>query len=379
MPARLLHHRRRRPALGRGLPPPADRRRRARPRDGRPRRRAAPPAHRRPRHPAPPSAGRPADLAAQHDRARPATRLTRRHFPLLTIGPGDAYRPVESIRHPPTLPKWERRMAEPSSRRARMRVPHAILASTLMLTAIPMAASPAIGAAQAPNLVLHYDFEGDLSGGVIKDRSASGLDGDPGQPRLGHHGRRRRRLAGAVSARRRERFHHRALRDDPQRPVPRPRRHDDLHLAATGRAAPTSSGSTTSARTTTPPPSSPRPSAVTRRPARPSSRSTATPRSACPAPASCRPASGCNLVTTIDGQAITYYVNGAKIGSAARPRIDLAAIMHAPTEHHLRLPRQAVLGRAPVPGRCAGRLPRLRRRADRRAGRRASPATAWPP
>ncbi|MFI7706713.1 hypothetical protein [Nonomuraea sp. NPDC049480] len=73
------------------------------------------------------------------------------------------------------------------SRRARRLVPHALLASTLALTWIPFSAVPALTAVQeAPNLVLHCDFEGDLSDGTVADRSASGLNGtlaNPGRSR----------------------------------------------------------------------------------------------------------------------------------------------------------------------------------------------------
>ncbi|MFI7469706.1 LamG-like jellyroll fold domain-containing protein [Nonomuraea sp. NPDC049646] len=77
-------------------------------------------------------------------------------------------------------------MAMPSSRPRRL-APRALLASVLALTALPLTALPVLGA-DAPALVLHYDFDGDLSSGVVEDRSPSGLDGvlaNPGAAGVG--------------------------------------------------------------------------------------------------------------------------------------------------------------------------------------------------
>ncbi|GAB3896862.1 hypothetical protein GCM10027612_52090 [Microbispora bryophytorum subsp. camponoti] len=66
-------------------------------------------------------------------------------------------------------------MAVPLSGRARRLAPHAVLASALVTTAIPLGALPAHAfptlSADSPALVLHYDFDGDLSSGVVEDDS----------------------------------------------------------------------------------------------------------------------------------------------------------------------------------------------------------------
>ncbi|MEV4173680.1 LamG-like jellyroll fold domain-containing protein [Nonomuraea sp. NPDC049709] len=204
-------------------------------------------------------------------------------------------------------------------------MPHAILASALVLTAIPVAALPAAGA--DPALVLHYDFEGDLSSGAVEDRSPSGLDGtlvNPGGAgtATGADGTQALSLPGGA---------------DGSATAPYVRIPQGLFR---GRAAMTIStwlnwdggpdfqwvynlgkdgGSATF---------------VT-----PSFAGDATTRS------SIKPVSGnvevgvpgrqklpartwVNLVTTIDGKTLTYYVNGAPIGSTTA-EIDLAAVMHA--------------------------------------------------
>jgi len=46
-----------------------------------------------------------------------------------------------------------------------------------LAAALLVAAPTPARAADTSRLVLHYDFDGDLSGGVVKDTSGSGLDG----------------------------------------------------------------------------------------------------------------------------------------------------------------------------------------------------------
>ena len=75
-------------------------------------------------------------------------------------------------------------------------------------------------------------------------------------------------------------------------------------------------------------------------------------------------------VTAIDGEEIVYYLNGVEVGrtqGAARPGRGHAR----PERHDLRFPRQGVLVRAPVLRRRDRRVPGLRPRPRRRAGRRA--------
>ncbi|TMR25025.1 hypothetical protein ETD86_02610 [Nonomuraea turkmeniaca] len=97
-------------------------------------------------------------------------------------------------------------MVSPWSRRARRLDQHALLASTLALTAIALGALPAHTTDQAaPNLILHDDFEGDLSGGGIAARSPSRLNGtltNPGSATIasGADGGQALSLPGGVTA-----------------------------------------------------------------------------------------------------------------------------------------------------------------------------------
>ncbi|MFG1702683.1 LamG-like jellyroll fold domain-containing protein [Nonomuraea sp. M3C6] len=209
-----------------------------------------------------------------------------------------------------------------------MRVPHAILAATLALTAIPAVALPAHGAAQeaAPNLVLHYDFEGELSGGTVTDRSPSGLNGTLANPgsattATGADGTQALSLPGGANG-----------STAPYVTIPNGL-FRDRHAMTVSTWLKWSGGPDfqwvynlgKDAGTAT---------FVT-----PSFAGDATTRS------SIKPVNGnaevgvpgaqklptgkwVNLVTTIDGKTITYYVNGVAIGSAAA-QIDLAAVMHA--------------------------------------------------
>ncbi|MBB5138335.1 hypothetical protein HNP84_008089 [Thermocatellispora tengchongensis] len=205
-------------------------------------------------------------------------------------------------------------------------MPHAVLASALAATAIPAAALPAAGAA-APALVLHYDFEGDLSTGVITDRTSSGLNGtlaNPGSAKTatGADGTQALALPGGPSG----------SQTAPFVTIPnglfRGRQAmtvsvwvkwaggaDFQWVYNLGKDAATATFVT------------------------PSYSGDATMRS------SIKPVNGgsevgvpglqklpagkwANLVTTIDGRTLTFYVNGAPIGSTTAA-VDLAAVMHA--------------------------------------------------
>ncbi|MEV1172336.1 LamG-like jellyroll fold domain-containing protein [Nonomuraea sp. NPDC049784] len=217
-------------------------------------------------------------------------------------------------------------MAEPSSRRARMRVPHAILASALALTAIPAAALPANGAA-VPDLVLHYDFEGDLSGGTIADRSSSGLDGTlvnagSATTATGADGTQALSLPGGPTG----------STTAPYVTIPNGLFRDRHAMTIStwlkwsggpdfqwvynlGKDAGTATFVTPSFAG----------DATTRSSIKPVNGSTEV---GVPGTQKLPTGQWVNLVTTIDGKSITYYVNGAAIGSTAA-QIDLAAVMHA--------------------------------------------------
>ncbi|MGP4104328.1 LamG-like jellyroll fold domain-containing protein [Nonomuraea sp. KM90] len=204
-------------------------------------------------------------------------------------------------------------------------MPHAILASALVLTAIPVTALPAAGA--DPALVLHYDFEGDLSSGAVEDRSPSGLDGtlvNPGSAgtATGADGTQALSLPGGADGSATApyvRIPQGLFRDRAAMTVSTWLNWDGgpdfqwvYNLGKDGGSA----------------------TFVT-----PSFAGDATTRS------SIKPVNGnvevgvpgrqklpartwVNLVTTIDGKTLTYYVNGAPIGSTTA-EIDLAAVMHA--------------------------------------------------
>jgi hypothetical protein len=217
-------------------------------------------------------------------------------------------------------------MAQPSSRRARTR---ATLACTLALIATPLAALPAHGAAQtaAPNLVLHYDFEGDLSGGTIADRSSSGLNGTLANPgsattATGADGTQALSLPGGATG----------SATAPYVTIPNGLFRDRHAMTVStwlkwsggpdfqwvynlGKDAGTATFVTPSFAG----------DATTRSSIKPVNGSTEV---GVPGTQKLPTGRWVNLVTTIDGKTITYYVNGAEIGNTTA-QIDLAAVMHA--------------------------------------------------
>ncbi|MET9250096.1 LamG-like jellyroll fold domain-containing protein [Nonomuraea sp. NPDC003709] len=216
-------------------------------------------------------------------------------------------------------------MAQPSSRRART----AVLAATLALTAIPAAALPALGAAQAaaPNLVLHYDFEGDLSGGTVTDRSPSGLDGTLANPGAattaeGPDGTRALSLPGGATG----------STTAPYVTIPGGLFRDRHAMTIStwlkwsggpdfqwvynlGKDAGTATFVTPSFAG----------DATTRSSIKPVNGNTEV---GVPGTQKLPTGQWVNLVTTIDGKTLTYYVNGAAVGSTTA-EIDLAKVMHA--------------------------------------------------
>ncbi|WP_310712548.1 LamG-like jellyroll fold domain-containing protein [Nonomuraea sp. 3-1Str] len=227
-------------------------------------------------------------------------------------------------------------MAPPLSRRILGRKPHTALASAsalasaltltvLTMTAIPAAALPAAGA--GPALVLHYDFEGDLSSGTVEDRSPSGLDGtlvNPGSATTaaGADGTQALSLPGGANG----------SATAPYVTIPgglfRDRHAMTISTWLSWDGGPDFQWVYNLGK-----------DAGTATFATPSFAGDATTRS------SIKPVNGnvevgvpgtqklptgrwVNLVTTIDGRTLTYYVNGAAIGSTAA-QIDLAAVMHA--------------------------------------------------
>jgi hypothetical protein len=217
-------------------------------------------------------------------------------------------------------------MVSPLSRRARRLVPHAVLASALALTALPLNALPALSAA-APNLILHYDFEGDLSGGAVADRSPSGLNGTLANPgsagtATGADGSQALSLPGGAPG----------SATAPYVTIP--------NGLFRGRSAMTVStwlkwaggpdfqwvynlGKNDATATFVTP--SFAGDATTRSSIKPVNGNAEV---GVPGAQKLPTGQWVNLVTTIDGRTITYYVNGAPIGSAAA-QIDLAAVMHA--------------------------------------------------
>ncbi|MFI7124783.1 LamG-like jellyroll fold domain-containing protein [Nonomuraea sp. NPDC050153] len=220
-------------------------------------------------------------------------------------------------------------MAEPSSRRARILAPRAVAASMIALTAIPTAALPALGAARAaaPNLVLHYDFEGDLSGGTVTDRSPSGLDGalaNPGAATTaeGPDGTRALSLPGGATG----------STTAPYVTIPGGLFRDRHAMTIStwlkwsggpdfqwvynlGKDAGTATFVTPSFAG----------DATTRSSIKPVNGNTEV---GVPGTQKLPTGQWVNLVTTIDGKTLTYYVNGAAIGGTTA-EIDLAKVMHA--------------------------------------------------
>ncbi|MFB4270010.1 LamG-like jellyroll fold domain-containing protein [Nonomuraea sp. GTA35] len=217
-------------------------------------------------------------------------------------------------------------MSQPWSRRARVRLRHAALASALALTAVPAAALPA-GAAAVPNLVLHYDFEGDLSGGTVTDRSSSGLDGTLVNPAstgtaTGADGTQALSLPGGPTG----------SATAPYVSIPNGLFRDRHAMTIStwlnwsggpdfqwvynlGKDAGTATFVTPSYAG----------EATTRSSIKPVNGN-----SEVGVPGAQKLPTGrwVNLVTTIDGKTITYYANGAAIGSTTA-QLDLAAVMHA--------------------------------------------------
>ncbi|MEV0386400.1 LamG-like jellyroll fold domain-containing protein [Nonomuraea sp. NPDC050643] len=220
-------------------------------------------------------------------------------------------------------------MAEPLSLRARMHVPRTLLAAALALATIPMAALPALGAARAagPNLILHYDFEGDLSGGTIADRSSSGLDGTLANPGAatsaeGADGTRALSLPGGASG----------ATTAPYVTIPNGL-FRDRHAMTISTWLKWSGGpdfqwvynlgkNAATATFVTP---SYAGDATTRSSIKPVNGNTEV---GVPGAQKLPAGQWVNLVTTIDGEALTYYANGAVIGTSTA-EVDLAAVMHS--------------------------------------------------
>ncbi|MEJ3750807.1 LamG-like jellyroll fold domain-containing protein [Actinomycetes bacterium KLBMP 9797] len=202
----------------------------------------------------------------------------------------------------------------------------AALAAALAVTILSGAEAPAM-AADPGRLVLHYDFEGDLSGGVVADRSGSGLDGtlvNPGAATrvAGVDGSQALRLRGGVAG----------DTTAPYVSIP--------HGLFAGRAAITISTWVTwsggedfqwvycigkdlnTATFVTPSFSGVGKTRSSIKPVNGGSEVGVTATQKLPTDR------WVNLTTTIDGRTISYYINGAKVGSTAAS-LDLAATMHA--------------------------------------------------
>ncbi|MEW9528855.1 LamG-like jellyroll fold domain-containing protein [Microbispora sp. NPDC049125] len=214
------------------------------------------------------------------------------------------------------------------SRRTRRLVPHAVLASALTLTAIPLAALPALSATQdAPGLVLHYDFEGDLASGVVADRSPSGLDGTLINPAsattaTGADGSQALSLPGGANGSATApyvRIPNGLFRDRHAMTISTWLKWaggaDFQWVYNLGKDAGTATFVTPSFAG----------DATTRSSIKPVNGNTEV---GVPGTQKLPAGQWVNLATTIDGKTITYYVNGAEIGHAAA-QIDLAAVMHA--------------------------------------------------
>ncbi|WP_211267194.1 LamG-like jellyroll fold domain-containing protein [Nonomuraea candida] len=219
-------------------------------------------------------------------------------------------------------------MAMPLSRLLRRLVPRAALAPVLALTALPLDALPAIGAA-APALVLHYDFEGDLSSGAVEDRSPSGLDGvltNPGSARAvtGADGTQALSLPGGPAG----------SQSAPYVTIPAGLFRDRAAMTVStwlkwaggpdfqwvynlGKDAATATFATPSYAG----------DATTRSSIKPVN---GTAEAGVPGLQKLPAGQWLNLVTTIDGKTLTFYVNGAPIG-ATSARLDLAAVMNGAT------------------------------------------------
>ncbi|MEU6408821.1 LamG-like jellyroll fold domain-containing protein [Microbispora sp. NPDC046933] len=222
-------------------------------------------------------------------------------------------------------------MAVPLSGRARRLAPHAVLVSALAMTAIPLAALPAhaspTDSAGAPALVLHYDFEGDLSSGVVEDRSPSGLDGalaNPGSAKAaaGPDGTQALSLPGGPTG----------SATAPYVTIPNGLFRDRHAMTVStwlkwaggadfqwvynlGKDAATATFVTPSYAG----------DATTRSSIKPVNGSAEV---GVPGAQKLPTGQWVNLVTTIDGRTLTYYVNGVAIGSTTA-QIDLAAVMHS--------------------------------------------------
>ncbi|TDC82388.1 cellulosome enzyme [Micromonospora sp. KC606] len=211
------------------------------------------------------------------------------------------------------------------SRRTRRLTTHATLLGLAVALAVP--APPALSAEPAANLVLHYDFEGNLSTGVVTDRSPSRLNGtliNPGSASTaaGPNGSQALVLPGGAST----------STTAPHVRIPNGLFKNrsavtisawlkwsggpdfqwvynlgkDLHTATF--VTPSFQGD-----------------ATTRSSIKPVNGSAEV---GVPAAQKLPVGQWVNLVTAIDGQTITYYLNGVKVGSRTAS-INLAAVMHS--------------------------------------------------
>ncbi|WP_083950262.1 LamG-like jellyroll fold domain-containing protein [Herbidospora yilanensis] len=220
------------------------------------------------------------------------------------------------------------------SRRARRTVPRVVVASALTLSAVQLTAPPAHGVAhsvadETPNLVLHYDFEGDLAGGVVADRSSSGLTGTlvnaaSAGTATGPDGSRALSLPGGATG----------ATTAPYVSIPGGL-FRNLHATTISAWVNWAGGAdfqwiynlgrdNNNATFVTPSFGGD-----------PTTRSSIKPVNGnaevgVPATAKLPTGRWANVVTVIDGQTIGYYVNGALIGSRAAV-LDLAAVMHSTT------------------------------------------------
>jgi hypothetical protein len=199
----------------------------------------------------------------------------------------------------------------------------------LALAAVPTGALPALSAVtqDTPNLVLDYDFEGNLSSGTVTDRSPSGLNGTLANPAAattatGPDGSQALSLPGGPTG----------STTAPYVTIPNGLFHD-LHAATISTWLKWSGGpdfqwvynlgkDLNTATFVTP---SYGGDATTRSSIKPVNGNTEV---GVPGLQKLPTGQWVNLVTTIDGKKITYYVNGVEIGSTTA-QIDLAAVMYA--------------------------------------------------
>ncbi|TDB73021.1 LamG-like jellyroll fold domain-containing protein [Micromonospora sp. KC721] len=213
------------------------------------------------------------------------------------------------------------------SRRTRRLTTQTTLLGLAVALALP--ASPALSAEPAANLVLHYDFEGSLSTGVVTDRSPSGLNGtlvNPGSASTaaGADGTQAVVLPGGAST---------------STTAPYVRIPNGLFK---NRSAVTIStlfrwsggpdfqwvynlGKDLNTATFVTP--SYQGEATTRSSIKPVNGSAEV---GVPGTQKLPTGQWVNLTTTINGQTITYYINGAKVGSRTAT-INLATVMHSDT------------------------------------------------